>query len=131
MNRIPDPPPAPTPGAPTSATLTDERAAAADADLGELLLFIGRIRRELAAGSPLHCPDMKPLARRAERVLALLPQLAREEARHLLPRLERVMAELEAVEAVLRERKLVLDTALAENGDRQQDALPPGGRHRR
>lgn len=113
MNRIPDPPPAPTPGLPA-----DERAAAADADLGELLLFIGRIRRELGAGSPLHCPDMKPLARRAERVLALLPQLARDDARHLLPRLERVMAELEAVEQVLRERKVALDNALTENADR-------------
>jgi len=114
MNRIPDPPPAapPEPG-------EDPRVSATDADLGELILFIGRIRRELDAGSPLHSPDMKPLARRAERILGLLPQLPRAHAQRLLPRLERVMTELDAVETVLRERKLVLDRALADQ--------PPAG----
>lgn len=92
----------------------DGRAAALGADLGELILLIGRIRRDLDGGDPLHCPDLKPLARRAERIVGLLPQLPRAEAGPLLPRLERVMRELDAVEASLRQRKAVLDRSLAE-----------------
>lgn len=145
MNKIHRPPvAAPDPGAaqdrteplqPASPEPADSRAAAIGADLGELILLIGRIRRELDGGDPLHCPDMKPLARRVERILGLLPQLPRPDAQPLLPRLERAMAELDSVEALLRQRKTVLDEALdAKQAQRQPDpGLPrtaPGGRHR-
>lgn len=101
----------------------DGRSAALDADLGELILLIGRIRRDLDGGNPLHCPDMKPLARRAERIVGLLPQLPRAEAQPLLPRLERVMRELDAVEERLRSRRADLDRALAQAGT---GSLPDG-----
>lgn len=120
----------PTGDSPTGDSIVrDGRGAALDADLGELILLIGRIRRDLDGGDPLHCPDMKPLARRAERIVGLLPQLPRAEAEPLLPRLERVMRELDAVETSLRQRKAVLDSSLAPAGG----SAPPGaeGRHRR
>ncbi|MEQ8644025.1 MAG: hypothetical protein RIB50_13225 [Marinovum algicola] len=116
---------------PGDGKVRDGRGAALDADLGELILLIGRIRRDLEGGDPLHCPDMKPLARRAERIVGLLPQLPRAEAEPLLPRLERVMRELDAVEASLLERKAVLDRSLAPGGGPAPAEPGAEGRHRR
>ncbi|MFC3227386.1 hypothetical protein ACFOGJ_09105 [Marinibaculum pumilum] len=134
MNRISPPSPPPdypegpedNPATGQGTVPADGRSAALDADLGELILLIGRIRRDLDGGNPLHCPDMKPLARRAERIVGLLPQLPRAEAQPLLPRLERVMRELDAVEERLRSRRSELDRALDQAGASSPPNSPPG-----